>query len=140
MPRPPPHRHLLAQTRQMQTHIVRTSPARGRITARLEVHLPEPASLQLTDQEIQLSPVRAPIGRDDGIALERPARGRRRRGLVQRERLVRCRLGGGDGEVQAAVGALDRARVDVEVLAAGFWAQDDEGCWARGTKKISDEW
>jgi hypothetical protein len=106
----------------MQALVVAARLARGDLAAGLEVDLPVIAAANLADEEVELPAPSAARARDDGVALERPAGGGRR-GLRERQRLVR-RAVRADGQVRAAVRALDGAARDVEVLAACLGAHD----------------
>jgi len=114
----------LAKARQMQALIITARLARRDIAAGLEVDLPVVAAGDLADEEVELTAPGAAGARDDGVALKRPA-GSGRRGFREGQRLVR-RAVRADGQVRAAVRALDGAAPDVEVLAACLRAHDGD--------------
>lgn len=110
----------------MQTLVITARLPRGDVAPSLQVDLPVVgAARDLAHEEVQLPAPGAARPRDDGVALERPARRRRAGARRQRQRLVR-RAVRADRQVRAAVRALDRAAADVEVLAARLGAHDGD--------------
>lgn len=112
----------------MQSLVIAARLPRRHITARLKVDLPISAAAELTGQEVELPAPDTVPARDDGVALETPARRRRGAG-GQFQRLVRCAVAP-DRQIRcSAVHALNRTTADLEVLAAGLGAHHgDRGC------------